>query len=261
MSIKSEKIKKLSSLQIRKSGRAQGNIVLLHRGGGRKRRYRFLDFKRDRFPEEKALLKNLYKDPFRSPLIGTLLFGNGYISQIILAEGSKKDDIIYNDLNLVGSFQKNPLSSSMRLKNIQPGTIIFGVEFYPGSGQRIARAAGTSAVILKGEFMKNYRRLKLKSGEIRLIHKECLATIGVTNSQGHFLKKLEKAGTNRWLSRRPRVRAYAMNPVDHPMGGRTKGGSPAKNRKGLLSTRSNRNNPKTERFILLGHRKRKSQRR
>lgn len=250
------RIKKLSLGVNRTTGRSGGKIVSLYRGGGHKRSYRFLDIWRNQFPEEIAIVRKIEKDPFRSAPLGTLIFSNGYITQVIISEGTKIKDPVRNDLHEFSSTSKD-LSSSIRLKNARPGTILYGIELYPNNGQKICRSAGSSAAILKGMLPSGYFRLKLKSGEIRLIHKNSMASIGVVGNVEHFLRKKGKAGINRWLGWRPRVRPSAMNPVDHPMGGRTKGGSPAMNRKGLLSTKVTRNNPRTEPFILVGHRARK----
>lgn len=256
--------KKLSSVLKKVAGRSSGQITVPRRGGGSRKKYRFLNFKRNQFSSEIGKIKKIYKfSPITNTYFGVVIYSTGYITAIILAEGSYENQFVFNQFQkrlYKHIFHRN-FSSTTRLSNTPPGSILYNIEFFPHKGGQVNRSAGTSSIILKSIEGSSYSRLKLKSGELRLFHKNCLASIGIASNTTFFLKKLKKAGDSRHLGKRPRVRPSAMNPVDHPMGGRTKGGIQAQNKNALKVTTSTRNNIKSDFFILIGHRKNKFKKR
>ncbi len=189
----------------------QGRITVRHRGGGHKRLYRIIDFKRDKWgiPAKVAAIEY---DPNRSARIALLHYADGEKRYIIWPEGLKVGDTVVS-----GPDAEIKVGNALPLENIPVGTFVHNVELTPGKGGQIARAAGMSAQILGRQ--DDYVQLRLPSGEIRLVHKKCMATIGVVGLAEHELVKLGKAGRKRWLGIRPTVRGTAMNPVDHPHGG------------------------------------------
>jgi len=205
----------------RKKGRnAYGRITSRRRGGGHKRLYRIIDFRRARHDEVVEVLGVEY-DPNRSANIALVQYPDGEKSYIIAAAG------VTAGSKLVSSLQKVEIESGncMPLKFIPPATKIHCVELLPGKGAQMARSAGNSAQLINIDG-KN-ATIKLPSGEVRIVSAECKAVIGEVGNGQHQNATIGKAGRNRWLGRRPRVRGVAMNPVDHPMGGgegRTSGG-------------------------------------
>lgn len=189
----------------------QGRITVRHRGGGHKRLYRIIDFKRDKFgvPAKVAAIEY---DPNRSARIALLHYFDGEKRYIIWPEGLKVGDIVKS-----GPDAEIKVGNALPLENIPVGTLVHNIELTPGKGGQLVRAAGMSAQILGRE--GDYIQIRLPSGEIRLVYKKCMATIGAVGLAEHELVELGKAGRSRWLGIRPTVRGTAMNPVDHPHGG------------------------------------------
>ncbi|MBC8288144.1 MAG: 50S ribosomal protein L2 [Nitrospinae bacterium] len=196
----------------RKGGRNNhGRITAKRRGGGHRKQYRIIDFKRqkDGIP---AKVVGIEYDPNRSARIALLSYSDGEKRYIISPAKLKVGDVL-----LSGEKAEIRIGNCLPLKDIPDGTLIHNVEMRPGKGAQIARSAGGSVQLMAKE--GEYVNLKLKSGEVRLIHKNCRATIGTVGNADHENVSIGKAGRVRWMGRRPRVRAVAMNPVDHPMGG------------------------------------------
>lgn len=203
--------KSLMSMLSRKYGRAGGKISVRHKGGGHKRRYRLVDFKMDKFNIPGKIVA-IEKDPNRSSLIALVFYKDGEKRYVLASEGMKKGEMIVSGENA-------PIKKGNRtkLKNIPVGTIISNIEIIEKKGGQIMRSAGSGATIMATD--ERMAQIKLASGEIRLISKECYATIGQVSNFEHGSINLGKAGKGRWLGRRPAVRGSAMNPVDHPHGG------------------------------------------
>ena len=196
-----------------------GRITTRHIGGGHKRKYRVIDFKRDK-DNIAAKVERLEYDPNRNANIALLLYKDGERRYIIAPKNLKQGDSVMSGIESSIS-----VGNSLPLKNIPVGTQVHCIEMKPGKGAQIARSAGTVAQIaaLDGQ----YATLKLKSGEMRKIHSDCKATVGEVGNSEHNLQKYGKAGAKRWLGIRPTVRGVAMNPIDHPHGGgegKTSGG-------------------------------------
>jgi len=197
----------------------KGRITSRHRGGGHKKHYRKIDFKRDK-DSLKAKIETIEYDPNRSAFIALILYEDGERRYIIAPEGLKIGDKIES-----GSSAPITLGNCLNLNDIPLGTIVHCIEMVPGKGAQIARSAGSSAQILAIE--GRYASLRLRSGEVRRVLSDCKATIGVVSNLEHSLQSIGKAGAKRWLGRRPKVRGVAMNPIDHPHGGgegKTSGG-------------------------------------
>ncbi len=197
----------------------KGRITVRHRGGGHKRHYRVIDFKRakDGIP---ATVKRIEYDPNRSSHIALLVYKDGEHRYIIASRGMAAGDAVMSGIG--AAF--NP-GNSMPLRNIPVGAVVHCVELKPGKGAQLARSAGASVQYVGKEGA--YAQLRLRSGEMRRVHLDCRATIGQVGNPEHGLGKLGKAGAKRWRGIRPTVRGVAMNPVDHPHGGgegRTSGG-------------------------------------
>jgi large subunit ribosomal protein L2 len=197
----------------------QGRITARHRGGGHKRQYRLIDFRRtkDGIP---ARVHSIEYDPNRSARIALLHYVDGEKRYIIAPNGLKQGAEVVS-----GPEAPPAVGNCLPLKNIPTGMAIHNVELQPGRGGVLCRSAGTSAVLAARD--ANWAQITLPSGEIRRVPAACRATIGVTGNADHMNVVLGKAGRNRWLGRRPHVRGTTMNPVDHPHGGgegRTKGG-------------------------------------
>jgi large subunit ribosomal protein L2 len=189
----------------------RGRVTSRRRGGGVKRAYRIIDFKRDKYGIE-ATVKTVEYDPNRSSRIALVCYKDGEKRYIIAPDGLEVGNVIIS-----GSEAPIKVGNTLQLKNIPAGTFIHNIELKPKGGGQIARGAGTSAQIMAKE--GKYVTLKMPSGEMRLIFDECYATVGVVGNKTHENISLGKAGRNRWLGRRPKVRGVAMNPLDHPMGG------------------------------------------
>ena len=196
----------------RKGGRNNhGRLTIRRRGGGHRKQYRIVDFKRrkDGVP---AKVVGIEYDPNRSARIALLSYSDGEKRYIIAPSKLKVGDVLMS-----GEDADVRLGNCLPLKNIPEGTLIHNVEMRPGKGAQIARSAGGGVQLMAKE--GEYVTLKLRSGEVRLIHKTCRATIGTVGNADHENISIGKAGRVRWMGIRPRVRAVAMNPVDHPMGG------------------------------------------
>jgi large subunit ribosomal protein L2 len=198
-----------------------GRITSRRRGGGHKRLYRVIDFRRDKL-EIPAVVQALEYDPNRSARLALLAYADGEKRYILAPDGLNVGDKVVSTNNAVA---EHPAGLSLPLRHIPPSTFIHSVEMLPGRGAQIARGAGVSAQLVAIE--NDQATIKLPSGEIRLVHANCRATVGVVGNADHQNRSLGKAGRNRWLGRRPRVRGMAMNPIDHPNGGgqgKSKGG-------------------------------------
>lgn len=198
-----------------------GKMTMRYTGGGHKRKYRLIDFKRTKF-DVQAEVKEIEYDPNRSAFIALIEYSDGEKSYIVAPQNIKVGQKVVSGENVAPD-----LGNAMKLKNIPLGTIISCIELRPGQGAKMARSAGTSAQLVARD--GKYVTLKMPSGETRMILSECLAMIGAVSNSDHQLTVSGKAGRSRWLGRRPRTRPVAMNPVDHPMGGgegRSSGGHP-----------------------------------
>lgn len=219
--ITTSKPEKSLLVPLKKSGgrNNNGRITVRHRGGGHKRQYRIIDFKRNKFDIPAKVLTIEY-DPNRNARISLVQYIDGEKRYIITPEGLKVGD------NIVSSSEAEiRIGNTMPLKNIPVGSILHCVELKPKKGAQLARSAGASVQLMGKD--KDYVQLKLRSGEIRLVRAECLATIGTVSNSEFMNMKKGKAGRNRWMGVRPTVRGVVMNPVDHPHGGgegRTSGG-------------------------------------
>jgi large subunit ribosomal protein L2 len=223
--------------QSKRAGRNSfGHITTRHQGGGHKQHYRVIDFRRgkDGIP---AKVERLEYDPNRSANIVLLCYADGERRYMIAPKG-----IVVGQQVESGPEAAIKTGNALPLRNIPVGTTVHCVELMPGKGAQIARSAGASAQLLARE--GDYAQLRLRSGEIRKVHINCRATIGEVGNEEHNLRVIGKAGAMRWRGVRPTVRGEVMNPVDHPLGGRTRGnrhpvspwGQPAKGKK----TRSNK---------------------
>ncbi|WP_454986405.1 50S ribosomal protein L2, partial [Capnocytophaga bilenii] len=206
----------------------QGKMTMRYIGGGHKKKYRIIDFKRNRFGEGAKVVSIEY-DPNRTAFIALVQYNDGEKRYIIAPAGLKVDQVIVSGQENVAP----EIGNAMPLSQIPLGTVISCIELRPGQGANIARSAGTFAQLMAKD--GKYATVKLPSGETRMILLTCLATIGAVSNSDHQLVLSGKAGRSRWLGRRPRTRAVVMNPVDHPMGGgegRATGGHP-RSRKGI----------------------------
>ena len=216
---------------IKKTGgrNAFGHRAMRYIGGGHKRRYRLIDFYRDKFDVEATVLTIEY-DPNRTARIALIEYTDGEKSYIIAPSDLKVGQTVVS-----GTVVAPEVGNTMPLSSIPVGTIVHAIELRPRGGAELARSAGTYAQLLARD--SKYATLKLPSGEMRMVLVNCLATIGSVSNADHMNTNLGKAGRHRWLGRRPRVRGVVMNPVDHPMGGgegRSSGGHP-RSRNGLLA--------------------------
>ena len=196
-----------------------GRITTRHRGGGHKQRYRIVDFKRNKL-DVPAKVERIEYDPNRSAHIALLLYADGERRYILAPKGIKAGDEISN-----GSKAPIKAGNAMPMSFIPVGTLVHNVEMKPGKGGQIARSAGSSVQLVART--GDHATLRLRSGEMRRVPAECVATIGEVGNSEHSLRSLGKAGASRWRGKRPTVRGVAMNPVDHPHGGgegRTSGG-------------------------------------
>jgi len=214
---KKEPEKALTRGKSSKAGRgAWGRISVRRKGGGHKRKYRVIDFKRDKHGIP-ATVKALEYDPNRNASIALVAYADGEKRYIIAPKGLEKGATI-----LSGPGSPPTVGNALPLDEIPLGTMVHNVELKLGKGAQLARSAGTYAILAAKE--GDYVTLKLPSGEMRLVHKACYATVGTVGNEDAMNEMLGKAGKSRWLGRRPKVRGEAMNPVDHPLGGRTRGG-------------------------------------
>ena len=196
-----------------------GRITTRHRGGGHKQRYRIVDFKRNKL-DVPAKVERIEYDPNRSAHIALLLYADGERRYILAPKGIKAGDEVRN-----GSKAPIKAGNAMPMSFIPVGTLVHNVEMKPGKGGQIARSAGSSVQLVART--GDHATLRLRSGEMRRVPADCMATIGEVGNTEHSLRSLGKAGASRWRGKRPTVRGVAMNPVDHPHGGgegRTSGG-------------------------------------
>ncbi len=214
--------KPLTEGKKRSSGRnAEGRVTSRHRGGGHKRRYRIVDFKRGKAGVP-ARVATIEYDPNRSAFIALLHYADGEKRYILAAQGLHVGDTVVS-----GDRVEVRPGNAMPLINIPLGTLVHNVELKPGKGGQIVRAAGTAAQIMAKE--GKYTTLRLPSGEMRMVLSTCMATVGQVGNVEHVNLSIGKAGRSRWLGVRPQTRGTAMNPVDHPHGGgegRNKGRHP-----------------------------------
>ena len=239
--------KSLTKGKTKKGGRNNtGRITMRRQGGGHKQLYRVIDFKRSKRDMEATVLRLEY-DPNRTAFIALIEYRDGEKAYILAPQRlSEGDKVISSDKADVKP------GNTMSLRVMPVGTIIHNVEMKPGKGGQIARSAGTYAQLVGRD--SGYAQVRLKSGEMRMVHQNCVATVGAVSNPDHMNINLGKAGRKRWLGKRPQVRGVAMNPVDHPHGGgegRTSGGrhpvTPwGKPTKGAR-TRSNKS---TDKFII-----------
>ncbi|QZX49190.1 50S ribosomal protein L2 [Mycoplasma sp. E35C] len=209
-------LKSLIAKKKKNSGRNnQGKITVRHRGGGSKRKYRIIDFKRNLHDNKIGTIKSIEYDPNRSAFISLVAYENGYKSYILAPDGIKVGDKIVSSSEAVDI----KIGNCMPLEFIPEGSMVHNIEMTPKKGGQIARSAGTYAQILGNDETGKYIILKLSSGETRKFLKNCRAVVGIVSNQDHNLVLLGKAGTSRHKGIRPTVRGSAMNPNDHPHGG------------------------------------------
>ena len=228
--ITTDKPEKSLLVPLKKTGgrNNQGKMTMRYIGGGHKKKYRIIDFKRNKFGVDAKVVSIEY-DPNRTAFIALVQYTDGEKRYIIAPAGLKVDQVIVSGQENIAP----EIGNAMPLSQIPLGTVISCIELRPGQGANIARSAGTFAQLMAKD--GKYATVKLPSGETRMILLTCLATIGAVSNSDHQLVLSGKAGRSRWLGRRPRTRAVVMNPVDHPMGGgegRATGGHP-RSRKGI----------------------------
>lgn len=250
--ITADKPEKSLLAPLKKSGgrNNSGKMTVRQKGGGHKRRYRIIDFKRDK-EGLKAVVKTIEYDPNRSAYISLVHYEDGEKRYIITPDGLKVGDEITS-----GPDAPPNVGNALFLSKIPLGSAIHAIEMRPGQGAVLARSAGTFATLMGRE--EKYAVIKLPSGEVRRVLITCKATIGTTSNPDHNLQLLGKAGRKRWLGRRPRVRGVAMNPVDHPMGGgegKASGGHP-RSRTGVMAKgEKTRNRKKKSSKLIISRRK------
>ncbi len=229
----------------------QGRITARFRGGGHKRRYRIIDFKRNKIGVP-AKVAGIEYDPNRSARIALLHYEDGVKAYILAPAGLKVGESVVSSKNA----DVKP-GNAMRLRFMPLGTMIHNIELKIGKGGQLVRSAGTSAQLMAKD--GEYAQVRLPSGEVRLVHLNCRATVGQVSNIQHARVSLGKAGRTRWLGRRPHNRGVTMNPVDHPMGGgegRTSGGRhPCSPWGQLAKGKKTRTNKATQKFIVRKRRK------
>jgi large subunit ribosomal protein L2 len=234
----------------KKGGRNHdGKMTLRHRGGGHKRRYRIIDFKRDK-EGVVGVVESIQYDPNRSANIALIKYQDDEKRYIIAPNGINVGDQVESGENAPPN-----IGNALPLNKIPLGSSIHAIEMTPGKGAALARSAGTFATLMGRE--GKYVVIKLPSGEIRRVLSNCKATMGATSNPDHGLQVLGKAGRKRWLGRRPRVRGVAMNPVDHPMGGgegRASGGHP-RSRTGVMAKGQKTRKKKASDKLIISRRK------
>jgi large subunit ribosomal protein L2 len=241
---------------LKKSGgrNNHGHLSMRHRGGGHKRRYRRIDFKREKFGVP-ARVSEIEYDPNRTARIALLQYADGEKRYIIHARDIRVGDTVVSG---PGSDIRN--GNALPLVEIPLGTTVHCVELKPGKGGQLCRSAGTGAQVVAKE--GSYVALKLRSGEVRMVRAECMGTIGEVGNTEHELIRVGKAGKTRWMGRRPKVRGVAMNPVDHPLGGgegRAAGGRPAVSPWGKAEGKKTRHKKKAStKYIVRGRKRGKS---
>ena len=221
-----------------------GRTTMLHRGGGHKRSYRMVDFKRTKF-DAVATVERLEYDPNRTAWIALVKYEDGELAYIVAPQRLAAGDKVVSSLQTIDIKPGN----AMPLERMPVGTIVHNVEMKPRKGGQIARSAGAYAQYVGRD--AGWAILRLNSGEQRRVHGSCMATVGAVSNQDHSNTSIGKAGRNRWLGKKSVVRGIAMNPVDHPHGGRTKGGmhwtTPWG---GAAKGQKTRSNKRTDKFIV-----------
>jgi len=200
---------------------SSGHLSMRYRGGGHKKKYRIVDFKRNK-KDIKATVVSIEYDPNRTAFIALLNYADGEKRYIIAPQGLQVGATVES-----GDSVAPEIGNALQLKNMPLGTNVHNIEMQPGQGGKLARSAGSSAQLTNKE--EKYAVLKMPSGELRKILINCYATVGVASNSDHSLQSMGKAGRNRWKGIKPRNRGVAMNPVDHPMGGgegKASGGQP-----------------------------------
>lgn len=241
----------LEPLKKRGGRNHRGHQTVRHRGGGHKRRYRRIDFRRDKV-EVPARVTAIEYDPNRTARIALLTYADGEKRYIIHPQGLKVGDTV-----TAGPGAEVRLGNALPLSAIPLGTTVHCIELKRGKGAQLCRAAGTGAQVMAKE--GHYVALKLRSGEVRMVRRECTATVGDVGNPEHELQSIGKAGKTRWLGRRPRVRGVAMNPVDHPLGGgegKASGGRPPVTPWGKAEGKKTRKRKKASTKLILRGRKR-----
>jgi large subunit ribosomal protein L2 len=255
-----------------KGGRTQGRIASKYRGSlGIKKLYRFIDKKRRCFPGQDLFILQLLVLPPNPQRVAILKLPGGFLTGVVLATETlvalKKElareiyhrkflnhglPVLLNDT--IADFA--PGFSGL-CENLPLGCIVFNIEIFPGTGAKLVRSSGTSAVLLSSRKYPLRTIVRLKTGELRKVHKRSMVCLGTVNNPNHFMKRYKNAGSARRDGRRPTVRASAMNPVDHPMGGRTRGGCQSVDSHGKLSRgpSTRKINPKKQLMIIVGRRK------
>lgn len=244
-------LKKLTFFKKCSSGRNNsGKITVWGRGGGHKRKYRIIDWKRDKH-DILAKVERIEYDPNRNPYIALLLYEDGERRYILSTDAMQVGDFI-----LSGTLVPIKDGNSLPLRNIPLGTNVHCIEMYPKSGAKLIRSAGGYAQLLAKD--TKYATIRLRSGEIRKVLLDCFASVGILSKSEHNLQKLGKAGRSRWKNIRPNVRGVAMNPIDHPLGGgegKTSGGRPACSPWGIPEGKITRKNNKRGYKLILKRRK------
>jgi len=231
-----------------------GRITTRRRGGGAKRQYRRIDFRRDKFGIPGRVAEIEY-DPNRSALIALIHYADGEKRYILQPRGLAQGDTVVS-----GPGSDVRVGNTLPLAEIPLGTAVHNIELKQGKGGQIVRSAGSSAQVMAKE--GDYVTLRLPSTEVRMVRKECMATIGQIGNADHELRAVGKAGANRWRGRRPRVRGVAMNPIDHPLGGgegRSSGGRPPTSPWGMPEGKKTRKRKKdSNKYIVRGRKRGKS---
>ncbi|MCL7938057.1 MAG: 50S ribosomal protein L2 [marine benthic group bacterium] len=249
---RSEPEKSLTEGLSKKSGRNHhGRLTSRRRGGGHKRRYRKIDFRRNKHGVP-GTVKEIEYDPNRSARIALIGYADGEKRYILHPRGLEVGDVIVS-----GPGSEPRLGNALPLKEIPLGTTVHAVEFVPGKGAQIGRSAGAAIQLIAKE--GDMVTLRLPSTEVRMVRGDCLATLGQVGNTDHELVRSGKAGRSRWLGRRPKVRGVAMNPIDHPLGGgegRSSGGRPPVSPWGKAEGRKTRKKKKaSNRMIVRGRRR------
>jgi len=217
---KGEPEKTLTEGKKRTGGRNNlGRLTVRHQGGGHKKRYRLIDWKRDKWDME-ATVERIEYDPNRTAFIALVKYTDGELRYIVAPQRLKAGDKI-----VAGDKTDVKPGNAMRMKNMPVGTIIHNIEMKLGKGAQLCRSAGTYAQLVGRD--QGYAQVKLPSGELRVVPQDCMATVGAVSNPDNMNINIGKAGRNRWKGIRPTVRGVAMNPIDHPLGGgegRTSGG-------------------------------------
>jgi large subunit ribosomal protein L2 len=235
---------------IKKSGGRDnhGHISMRRIGGGHKRKYRIIDFKRNRLGQP-CTVREIEYDPNRSARIALVQYEDGEKRYILHPKGLKVGDVIAS-----GPGTDVRLGNALPLGEIPLGTAVHNIELKVGKGGQICRSAGMSAQVMAKE--GEYVTLRMPSSEVRLVHQRCLATIGEVGNAEHELESWGKAGKSRWMGKRPKVRGEVMNPVDHPHGGRTRGGRNVVSPWGKKEGVKTRNKKKSSQRMIVRGRKR-----